>query len=274
MSRDLLLMGVPRAGTTLACKLAGGCRDTLALFEPMDVHAFTGRREDDLERVAGFLREVRQGLREHGTAPSKQRDGLVPDNPFAGRVGDRDRALQVSVGPIRPDHPLGPDFTLVVKHNAAFIALLPELATCFECVAIVRNPVAALRSWASVPLPVREGRLPAGERLDPTLAAILDAETDAFERQLHLLEWLFGRIHRFLPEDRVVRYEDLVGGNGEPLYRALGLRPAAPTPLQLRGAAIAADAPWQRLATLPSRAGAWRHWYGDAEIAAALGDRA
>ena len=60
-------------------------------------------------------------------------------------------------------------FTLVVKHNAAFAAGISVLAERFPTVAIVRHPLAVLASWQTVPHPVSQGRVPAGEHNDPVL---------------------------------------------------------------------------------------------------------
>ena len=272
MVRDLLLMGIPRGGTTLACKLAGQCENALALFEPMDVTTFDSHRDANLRKIDAFLSSVRAGVALHGTAPSKQKDGHVPDNPFTGRVGDDVRALQVSVGPVRPVGRLDEDFTLVVKHNAAFIAMLPELADRFECVAVVRNPVDVLRSWASVPLPVREGRLPAGERIDPDLGRGLDAMASVFARQLHLLEWMFDRITRYMPRERVLTYEGIISSSGRALYSTLALAPGAETPLAPRAMSAGAGSQDLGLRELLRREGAWRQWYSDAEMGAAAGN--
>jgi len=113
--------------------------------------------------------------------------------------------------------PLSQDFSLVIKHNAAFTALLPELAQRFECYCLVRNPLAVLASWNSVNLPVSTGRLPAGEHFDQALSRRLDAEPDLLERQLHLLDWLFGRFAAHLPAERILRYEDIVHSAGAAL---------------------------------------------------------
>src|SRR5690606_38692646 len=144
-----------------------------------------------------------RSLLAEGIAWSQQVDGQVPDNPFVSEAGaDGRRRHQVTRGLIRPGKPLSDAFTLVVKHNAAFTALLPALAERFDTWAIVRNPLAVLASWYSVELPVTQGRLPAGERLDPALAATLDAEPDVVSRQLRILDWLFSRYAAALPRER------------------------------------------------------------------------
>jgi hypothetical protein len=73
-----------------------------------------------------------------------------------------------------------------------FTALLEGLTHCFPTYALVRNPLSVLASWNSVALPVRQGRLPMAERLDPSLRRMLRRRSDRFERQICLLGWFFG----------------------------------------------------------------------------------
>lgn len=269
--RDVALTGIPRGGTTLACRLLGGCADTVSLFEPMDVMALPAQdREAALDAVAGFYRDARRTLVEDGTAPSKQRDGEVPDNPFGARGDDGRRAALVQPGRIRVAPPPA-GFTLVVKHNAAFTALLPELARHMDVLAIVRNPVAVLASWHSVDLPVTAGRVPAGEHLDAELRAQLDAVSDVVERQILLLDWFFERYQRHLPPSRVIAYERIVATGGDALSAPLGLRPAEPMALASRNANPLYDSPAlpAALQALLACDGAWLRHYPRSELEAA-----
>ena len=79
------------------------------------------------------------------------------------------------------DRHLTPGFDLVVKHNALFTALLPDLLSAFPVYGIVRNPLAVLASWNAVNLPVKQGRIPA-ERSSP-----LHSSRSWIERQTALL---------------------------------------------------------------------------------------
>ena len=266
--RDLALTGVPRSGTTLCCRLVGLAEDCVSLFEPMEVAALPRDRAGALGEGAAFYRDTRASLRADGTAWSQQVAGQVPDNPFASqRDAAGQRRREAERGRIRVDKPLGPSFVLAIKHNAAFTALLPELAGYFDTVAIVRNPLAVLSSWHSVDLPVSRGRLPAGERLDPLLAARLDAEQDLIARQLLLLDWLFDRYQRFLPRGRVLAYEEVVASGGTLLADAFGLRLQVQD-LHERNASHLYSARTSELLAqrLQADAGAWRSRYDDADV--------
>jgi len=221
--RDLVLTGVPRGGTTLACRLLSECDDTFALFEPMDVASLSSNHAVAVERVVAFFQEARLQLQTDGTATTKHRDGTLPDNPFdQARGQDGRRSLSVNRSNIPLGRPGGP-FNLVIKHNAAFCALLPELTRRFEALAIVRNPLAVLCSWQTVDLPVSDGRVPAGERLDQELAARLASTRRVLDRQCILVDWFFSRFDRHLPANAVLRYEDVVETKGRLLRERAGV---------------------------------------------------
>lgn len=270
--RDLALTGVPRSGTTLCCHLFGQARGTVALFEPMEVTALPRSRREALDAIGAFYAGSRASLQADGSAWSQQVGGRVPDNPFASRRGaDGQRRREAVRGRIRLAAPPAPGFTLAIKHNAAFSALLPELAERFETCAIVRNPLAVLASWHSVDLPVSHGRLPAGEHFDPELTRRLDAEPERVARQLLILDWLFERYARCLPEARVLAYEEVVASGGVALANAFGLD-LEPQPLEERNAShLYSLQLCEDLALrLQADRGAWRTRYSDADVEALL----
>ncbi|SJZ90270.1 hypothetical protein [Novilysobacter spongiicola] len=265
----LALTGVPRGGTTLACRILDQCADTVALFEPMPVNELPAADPTAaVAAVSQFFESTRRQLLDDGTAVGKHRGGALPDNPFSSeRNSAGRRRLQVSRGVIEIGRPAS-RFTLVVKHNAAFTALLPELAAALPTLAVVRNPLSVLASWNSVDLPVGRGRLPAGERLCPALARVLGATPDLLERQLEILGWFFGRFREALPPERVLRYEDIVASQGALLRERAGLVGSYDQPLSERNASadyVGADV--ERFASaLVGRAECWRPWYGEEDV--------
>ena len=126
------------------------------------------------------------------------------------------RTLRVSVRTMVVSNVDISDFSLYIKHPSFFSAALPFLIQAFDCYASIRNPLSVLRSWQDCPFPVSRGRAPAAEQISPNLRARLDAESDVLSRQLVLLDFLFDRYHRFIP-NRVIRYEDIVSSGGHAL---------------------------------------------------------
>jgi hypothetical protein len=83
--------------------------------------------------------------------------------------------------------------------------------------AVVRNPLAILSSWQTVPSPIQRGRANLAERFDPSLADALAAMPDRLDRQFHLLSWFFGRFLEHLPAPAIIRYEDIIATGGAAL---------------------------------------------------------
>ena len=237
--RTWLLSGIPRSGSSLGCMLAGELPDTVALSEPIRQEEFSRVESADEAclRIEEFVRQVRERILVEGRAPSIQRGGKLDDNMVAGEFSaDGLRVGQVSRGEIEVHKALSGGFTLFVKHNALFAALLPRLTGSFECLAMVRNPLAVLASWQTVNLPVQQGRIPAGERFDTELNAALMGEPDSLRRQIAVLNWFFARFLSHLERESVIRYEDLVSSGGAALFRRMGRNDAGRLPLENRNA--------------------------------------
>ena len=266
-ARDWLLTGIPRAGTSLCCRLAGKLANTVALSEPLTGETFADTEEaaEACRRIGRFMSQTRQRILADGRAESVHVQGRLDDDMVAAATSDGAlRRTRTQRGDIRINKPLTPDFMLLVKHNALFAALLPCLTPRFACIALVRNPLAALASWQTVDLPVNRGRVPAGEQFDADLGTALDDQADALQRQLIVLNWFFRQYEQHLPPERIVRYEDVVRTDGAVLFRALGHQPSEPLGevLASRNAIAAYGRNAERLRTALQRDdGAWRRFY-------------
>ena len=266
-ARDWLLTGIPRAGTSLCCRLAGELANTVALSEPLTGETFANT-EDPAEacrRISQFMSQTRQRILAEGRAESVHVQGRLDDDMVAATASDGAlRRTRTQRGDIHIDKLLTPDFTLLVKHNALFAALLPCLTPRFACIGLVRNPLAALASWQTVDLPVNRGRVPAGEQFDADLGTALDDQSDVLQRQLIVLNWFFRQYEQHLPPERIVYYEDVVKTDGAVLFRALGHQPSEPSGevLASRNANALDGRDAERLRTALRRDdGAWRRFY-------------
>lgn len=212
-SNTILLTGLPRAGTTLCCHILNAYPNVLALHEPLTPSDFDSAvgRITAVAQIADFAQQTRVSAQRDGVVVSRQKDGKVPENPVAQAMGEGGlRPMDVSLGQIDVRHQLQDEnFTLVIKHNALFTALLPELNNALPVYGIVRNPLAVLASWNQVDLPVNQGHIPAGEMFDPELKAQLAQITDRLQRQVHILEWFCRQYAEHLG-GRILRYEDFV----------------------------------------------------------------
>ena len=220
----MILVGPPRSGTTLVCWLLNQVDHIVALPEPMNAGEVANLAPDApaaLNQIRIFLSATRNQLLTEGRAPAKLVHGVIASNlheePFSdGRLRKELRQH----GYITVGKPLSTDFTLVIKHPALFMGLLPHLLHEFSMFGVVRHPLAILASWNSLDLEFYRGRARGAEAFDPQLAAELDACPDRIERQILLLRWFFDRLH-LLPRERVIRYEDLITSPGETLGRII-----------------------------------------------------
>ena len=180
MLRTWLLIGVPRSGTSLCCRLAGDLPDTVALSEPIGRKAFGGMdTRGACARIGDFAEQARARIQAERRVPSIQVEGRLDDNRTASRHTEAGlRRLRGERGEIAIGKPLSARFTLLIKHNALFAALLPRLTESFSCLALVRNPLSVLASWQTVDLPVHRGRIPAGEERDRDLYRTLEQEPE------------------------------------------------------------------------------------------------
>lgn len=253
-SRDILLTGLPRSGTTLVCHLLNKLPDAVALAEPMNVGRLSKlpTRAAILDGIAQFAAQQRASLLTGGVAVSRHVEGTVQDNLFAPARGpDGLRHFHAAREAVCFDKPLNPDFALIIKHPAAFTALLPDLAGRFPCYAVIRNPLSVLASWNSTRMPVNDGHAPAAEQHDPGLKQTLSTLPDRFDRQVALLWWYFGQYHQHLAPDHILRYEDIIESGGGGLAAIAPSAASLKHPLENRNRNTVYD--WDAISPLAER---------------------
>ncbi len=206
--RTVLITGLPRSGTTLACALLNQIPDVLALAEPIPLTDVLDRATA-LQVVADFVRNTRRQALREGLAPTLSRAWTGDNLAEAPRA---DGQLRAGIGELRPlpiDRPLSSNFLLCIKHPALFTALAEDLSRDLPVFAVVRSPLAALASWQTLEFLPHHGRSVVAERMDPGLGARLNEIADRLERQVELMGWYLSAFAK-LPARRVIRYEDLV----------------------------------------------------------------
>lgn len=208
-----LITGIPRSGTTLCCKLLNQRADVIALHEPIIVPKSCTKIEalhSIEDQIAQFEHSIEQGLPfAHG-----DKGGLTTDNYVGFNFKNGLRQLEARQGVVQLPARDKNSYSLIIKQNALFTALMPELALRFPMICIVRNPVDVFLSWLTVDLPVNRGHIPGGERFDNRLKTDL-LEPDCLKRQLIIYQWfILSFLNSGLP---IVRYEDIISSDGEVL---------------------------------------------------------
>lgn len=226
---DVILTGIPRSGTTLAAALIDGLPDSVCLNEPgWQVARPRGTPGEFARFVAGDFTRLRQALLAGKPVPDRRGEsGEAVTNYYRAQNGRQENTFRIAPFS-RPD--LSPDFTLAVKHNGPYLAILPELAELrrFTIIAIVRHPVEVIHSWRSLDLPISRGEMPGAAPYWPELAAIIAGPMELLEKQVRLYDLMCRRIDAMRDRIHIIPYEKLVK---EPalLSRAAGID-AAPKP--------------------------------------------
>ena len=226
---DLIITGLPRSGTTLAAAIIDQTPDALCLSEPeshVELMTNASDAEDFVARLGQEFDAVRRTILAGGSVLDRRRaDGAPVTNYFTDPAPDGRRETTFTLRDIaRPG--LSADFVLGVKHNALYAAVLPEIVRSerFRVIAIVRDPVALLMSWQSLDLPISRGRLPAGERFWPELAALAQRELDLIDKQARIADLLFSRFAHSSDRITVIPYEVFVNDPAR-LLKAAAVRP-------------------------------------------------
>jgi hypothetical protein len=209
--RNVIVTGIPRSGTTLAAALIDGLSDTVCLNEP---HWHTARAAKDASGFAQWIEQdfekLRRALLNGEPVPDRRaHDGKAVTNYYRSHDGGMENTFDI-VPFTRPG--LGADFTLAIKHNGPYLAVLPDLiaSSAFTIIAIIRHPVEVIYSWRSLKLPISRGEMPNAAAFWPELAAIIRQDVDLLEKQVKLYDLMCQRIYEYRAQLHLLPYEMLV----------------------------------------------------------------
>ena len=222
--RNVVLTGLPRSGTSLTCSLLDKAPNTVALNAPITPGRFA-ELLPDLDAVADgieqYFRRARRRIHKQGVAISKHAGGQISDNAYGRPDAEGRRKSVLEKGKISVHKELDDHFFLVIKQPGLFTALLPQLAARLPCYALVRNPLAVLASRLSL------GRSVDTSKREPKSAALrydealrrrmAKVERGSVEWKLGMMSWACERFASELPEQNVIRYEDIVESGGRAL---------------------------------------------------------
>ena len=134
-SRTWLLTGIPRSGSfAVCCRLAAELPNVVALSEPIgrDVSGSARGPGDARDLIVSFASRTQSIALTDQRVPTVHVDGCLDDNRDARAISpDGLRTLRGSRGSVPITGDLAADFTLFIKHNALFAALLPVLTPAF-----------------------------------------------------------------------------------------------------------------------------------------------
>lgn len=206
---NIILTGIPRAGTTLAASLLDAAPNTVCLNEPEWQHP-----HPTLD-AAGFALAVKEDF---AAVREKLLAGIpVPDRRDASggvltNYYDSGTNKNFVMHPLVRKN-LTADFTLAMKHNGPYLAVLPELVQlgCFDIRAVIRHPLPVIRSWRRLALPISNGEMPNATAYWPQMKLLTESKLPLLEKQVQMLELMFARIFDYQSQINLVRYEDVRG---------------------------------------------------------------
>ena len=216
-----LVTGIPRSGTTLCCKLLNDLSGLVALHEPVQPSSI--HSVEPVSALRMKLNAIRESILQGESVESGHQGALTFSNPVGELAIDGVRKVVAKRGAVTVTPAGSSAFQLVVKQNAMFTALLPELLNFYPVYAIIRNPVDVLLSWLTVDLPVNKGRIPGGERFDENLKLSLNSISLRIERQWFIYRWFLMRFVKAMEGGLVIiRYEDIISSQGACLQQYFG----------------------------------------------------
>ncbi len=127
---------------------------------------------------------------------------------------------------------LSQHFTLAMKHNGPYLAVLPELVALerFSIIALVRHPVPVIHSWRSLDLPISRGEMPNAMRYWPALHAIISSPDELLIKQVKIYDLMCQRLYALRDSVHILSYESMVK-EPQKLAAFAGAPEAIPAPL-------------------------------------------
>ena len=251
----------------MVCDLLNSQANAVALDEPLDDTALLSFTKTPLSYMARFIEEQRRSVLTGVAVRTKTGATERGTSHFGDTTIDGRRPSIATLHYVQWPVTSRP-FSLIIKHPVAFTALLGVLTTRFRCFALVRNPVAVLGSWSSIPLAAHDGYMPIAQLLCPGLAVRLAKRHDVFERKLCLLNWFYEQYSTWLPPRNVLKYEDVIESSGEVLKVITGSDSWARMPLRNCNRNRFYDSGYINDVgnRLVRSDGAWRSFYSSADI--------
>jgi hypothetical protein len=126
--KTIMLMGIPRSGSTLSCSILNNYKNSVALLEPMNVHDIKSRDPIEACRyINDFVFQSRKDILYKNIAQTKHSNGMIPTNTVETPSSKHLRSINVTDGLIKMKKECNENFTLVVKHNAFFVSIVKDL---------------------------------------------------------------------------------------------------------------------------------------------------
>lgn len=175
--KELLIVGIPRSGSTLTAALVDSLENSLCLSEPEKLFSTSSfnSKNDYVDSVIDLLTKVRQKVRDGEAILDRRNPDGTPTTNYVKNIVSGDRVFQPEKHLVRTSEYDAETMLVAIKHNVPFLSVLSELvATGVPIVGVVRNPVPTILSWHETKLPVASGFMPSAEKFWKEINMIFD----------------------------------------------------------------------------------------------------
>ena len=214
-SRNAVITGINRSGTSLFCVLLNELPNLVALNEVLY----------DVDNLPLYMALVRHRLLNNRPVPNKFRDGRLTTNPVEDGVTVEQKEV---------DKEVDEEVVVASKVNVPYLVRLQSILEYgFRAIAVLRHPVYTIASWnrpACTKIP--EAHVTDDDMHERWENIDFPVE-DRVERQALIWNYLAGLIWQHRGRISVCRYEEITGRTADVLHEVsgyLGVEPVDQTP--------------------------------------------
>lgn len=164
---ELLIVGIPRSGSTLTAALVDSLENSLCLSEPDELFITKDivNKSEYVNSVIDFLSMSRDKVKNGDAILDCRKADGTPTTNYVKDTSCGGRIFQPDKGWVDTSNYNAENMLVAIKHNVPFISVLPELVDIgVPIIGVIRNPVSTIMSWHETSLPVARGFMPSAER--------------------------------------------------------------------------------------------------------------
>lgn len=209
--KELLIVGVPRSGSTLLGALVDSLENAVCLSEPDELFISPDEtdKEGYLNSIITALDSYREKVRAHEIIVDKRNPDGTPTTNYIQNTATQERFLKPERGNIDTSKYSAENMLVAIKHNVPFLAVLPDLSAMqIPVVGVVRHPVPTILSWQETNLPVGQGWMPSAQAFWPALNRIMENSATRVEGWVRIYDAFCQRlVEAAIP---IVMYETVI----------------------------------------------------------------
>jgi hypothetical protein len=165
--KELLIVGVPRSGSTLAAALVDSLENSLCLSEPDDllITESVANRSEYVNSVIDLLLKSRDKVKNGEAILDRRNSDGTPTTNYVKDTSCGGRVFQPEKEWVDTSQYNAKSMLVAIKHNVPFLSVLPELVDIgIPILGVIRNPIPTILSWHETRLPVARGFMPSAEK--------------------------------------------------------------------------------------------------------------